>query len=308
MGKMRLGFFSVKTKIILIIVVILFLSVGVNTLSNSLIFTREYSDALQSKGFAIGDTLNYQLNKLLALGIPLDNIVGFEKQCREIVYRHRDISYASVVDMDGVILFHNDLSLQGKRVNDEYLSDIKSESRGFKISPEAQEYKLFIPVMDVYNKHVGTIVLGIPLEVIKEKTNGIIINSVVLMVLSFILAVLISLLLAKSITEPLRELTEGSRAISKGYLDYEIDVKSKDEIGELGRTFNDMRVGLKDRNDLLNSLLKTFEGKFGNIATILVRKDVNDIIRRNPRIEKILPISIKSALKKQTSVRRKRGR
>ncbi len=57
--------------------------------------------------------------------------------------------------------------------------------------------------------------------------------------------------------------------------------------------------GINDRDKLLNSLLKTFKGKFGNIATILVRKDVQEMVKKNPRIEKILPESLKKSSKKE---------
>ncbi len=40
---------------------------------------------------------------------------------------------------------------------------------------------------------------------------------------------------------------------------------------------------------MLNSLLNAFKGKFGNIATIIVRKNIQELVKKNPRIEKILP-------------------
>jgi len=63
-------------------------------------------------------------------------------------------------------------------------------------------------------------------------------------------------------------------------------------------------LGLKDRNDLLDSLLKTFKGKFGNIATILVRKDVSELINKNPRIEKILPSYLRKSVKRDREARK----
>ena len=67
-----------------------------------------------------------------------------------------------------------------------------------------------------------------------------------------------------------------------------------------------MRLGLKDRNQLLNSLLNTFKGKFGNLATILVRKNVQELVKKNPRIGKILPKSLGISITKAKKLQRER--
>lgn len=51
--------------------------------------------------------------------------------------------------------------------------------------------------------------------------------------------------LARGITQPLAELTEGARAISEGRLDHEIHVSSRDEVGQLASVFNDMTERLR---------------------------------------------------------------
>ena len=76
-------------------------------------------------------------------------------------------------------------------------------------------------------------------------------------------------------------------------------LKTNDEIEELASSFNRMRIGLKDRNDLLESLLKAFEGKFGKVATIVMSRDVSALARKNPRILGILPKKLVNSIRKQ---------
>jgi HAMP domain-containing protein len=112
------------------------------------------------------------------------------------------------------------------------------------------------------------------------------------MISSLVLVVMLGIILYLTVTlytRPIRKLTEAAKRIKEGDLDHEVKIKSKDEAGELAKTFNEMRLGLKDRNDLLDSLLSAFKGKFGNLATILVRKNIEDMVRKNPRIRNILP-------------------
>jgi signal transduction histidine kinase len=57
-------------------------------------------------------------------------------------------------------------------------------------------------------------------------------------------ALLLGLLLTRQITIPVRALTTGARNIAKGDLSYRLDIQSKDEIGELARSFNAMAASL----------------------------------------------------------------
>ena len=116
----------------------------------------------------------------------------------------------------------------------------------------------------------------------------------------------LGLFISYSISKPIQELTKASAALKKGNLNYRVKIKSKDEIGDLAKTFNQMRrrlkraesIAVKDRNQLLGSLLKTFKGKFGNLAVILMRKDIQNLIKRNPRIMNIIPKEMAQIIKK----------
>lgn len=54
-----------------------------------------------------------------------------------------------------------------------------------------------------------------------------------------------SLLFARSLTRPIRQLTSGARAIGQGNLDQAIQVSSSDELRELAREFNSMAARLR---------------------------------------------------------------
>jgi len=72
---------------------------------------------------------------------------------------------------------------------------------------------------------------------------------IVLLMVS-ILAIVIGIFLSRSISKPVHELTKAAKKFKKGNLGHKIKVQSKDELGELAETFDEMRLGLKDRNDV----------------------------------------------------------
>ena len=75
------------------------------------------------------------------------------------------------------------------------------------------------------------------------------IENVILVVAIFalVLAIVGAFLLAQGITSPLRKLVHGTEQIRSGNYDFHLDVQSKDEIGMLAQSFNEMVLGLKER-------------------------------------------------------------
>jgi class 3 adenylate cyclase len=65
--------------------------------------------------------------------------------------------------------------------------------------------------------------------------------------LSLILAILGAFVLAEGITSPLRKLVVGTEQIRAGNYDFHLQMSSKDEIGKLAQSFNEMVLGLKER-------------------------------------------------------------
>ena len=59
-----------------------------------------------------------------------------------------------------------------------------------------------------------------------------------------------SIVLAGGVTAPLATLAEGTRQVMDGNFDYRLDVRSKDEIGDLAASFNSMVGGLREREDM----------------------------------------------------------
>ncbi len=68
---------------------------------------------------------------------------------------------------------------------------------------------------------------------------------VLVTVLAFLIASLIGVLAVRSILEPIHALSRATQVISKGDLSQPVHVKSQDEIGELARVFDGMRLQLR---------------------------------------------------------------
>jgi len=65
-----------------------------------------------------------------------------------------------------------------------------------------------------------------------------------------LIALLLGVLLAQAISRPVRELTAATHAVAKGELGRQVTVRSKDDLGELARSFNRMSADLAHTNAL----------------------------------------------------------
>jgi len=76
----------------------------------------------------------------------------------------------------------------------------------------------------------------------------------ILVVAVIILSILVALIVAKSITDPIQMLQKGTEEIGRGNLDHKVGTYAEDEIGQLGSAFDKMAEKLKivtaSRNDL----------------------------------------------------------
>lgn len=82
--------------------------------------------------------------------------------------------------------------------------------------------------------------------------------------------------IAKGITVPIQKLAEGTQAIAQGNLDFRIDVKARDEIGVLVRSFNKMTEDLKNSQTKLEQ------------ANLSLQQSNTELDRRRAYIETIL--------------------
>ena len=68
-------------------------------------------------------------------------------------------------------------------------------------------------------------------------------------------AILLGLFLTWQLTDPLRKLTAAAQGIAGGDLSQRVDIKSRDEIGALGRTFNEMGENLARAEKLRQNMV-----------------------------------------------------
>lgn len=89
---------------------------------------------------------------------------------------------------------------------------------------------------------------------------------------------------------PVKKLTVGTQEVSKGNLDYSIDIKSSDEIGQLAASFNYMMMALKKAYEEITDWSKTLEKRVKEKSEELEKTQANIV-----RMEKLASLGKLSA-------------
>ena len=97
------------------------------------------------------------------------------------------------------------------------------------------------------------IVASTPAGPISRLSRQVLTSMLALLLLALLGTSGLAYLLARLITQPLEELSEGARAIAEGRFDHRIPVRSKDEVGQLAGAFNDMSAQLSTTISALSS-------------------------------------------------------
>jgi signal transduction histidine kinase len=82
-------------------------------------------------------------------------------------------------------------------------------------------------------------------------------------------ALLLGIFLTRQITRPLRELNTGAKHITRGELSYRVKVRSRDEVGQLADSFNEMAVKLDDNEQSRRRMVSDIAHELRTPLTII---------------------------------------
>ncbi len=108
------------------------------------------------------------------------------------------------------------------------------------------------PIRDKDGQVVAYLGVDVYKKIFSQGGGGGIHRLVIFAFLIILVALVFGLFTAREVIRPITKLIEGTRRISTGDFSYKVDVNGKDEISELGRSFNEMAINLAESRKALN--------------------------------------------------------
>lgn len=170
-----------------------------------------------------------------------------------------------ITDTDGVMIAHADKSLIGGDTVTKlsYWNEVKSGKDGF------ITYDYYgVPKFGVYETNEMTgwkLIAGLEESELSNDTRAILLNTAIITVIMAIIAIILSLILSKGLATNIQRLKEVFSKASEGNLSGVVEVRSKDELGQLANDYNSM---IKNIGKLLESAKQTSNTVFETTANL----------------------------------------
>ncbi len=193
-----------------------------------------------------------------SIGVDELSLVAAINDLKKIDY----IMYAFVLDRDDTVEQYFDR--RGDRAISQSLNDrvdrkLASRTQSGDIlilnlndpgNPRGRLYDFSKTILNKVDKRkIGTVIIGLSDIVIRNEIDNLI-KIIVPISLGFLLISIIgSVVMAGLTIRPVKALSRGAEIIGKGNLDYRIEIKSGDELGQLAREFNQMTAQIKEAKE-----------------------------------------------------------
>ena len=258
---MKLG---LRGKILLIATGVVLAGLTAGLISSVYFFNNLYVASLQSRSIAIAQSLRLQMDRILQLGIQMDNLVGFDKQCVAVVESYEGIAFAMVVNREGHILFHSDVAQQGHSLaSPELLAAARSKvdlTTAYTLE-HLNGYSASVPIFATGGEHLGSVLVGVSAKVIDNKLMPMYQNLLLVGLLALVCgAGVILMALSHFITQPIQVFVQSLRHLQNHTTDLSQRViwESADELGDLAQAFNGLMSTLQEATVSKSSLTEAY--------------------------------------------------
>ncbi|MEM7818133.1 MAG: HAMP domain-containing sensor histidine kinase [Candidatus Aenigmatarchaeota archaeon] len=181
---------------------------------------------------------------------------------KSVIETHRpQIVYAGYISPSNVKLFY----ARDKDKEDEFIHRIfpvkTSSVETFHSSEKEEIYEFSQRLEDDENNYIGSIKIGFSQDYlntqIKQAINVVIKRILNISVYAILISLVLSNILAFYLVRPIKKLTKAAVELGSGNLNVKVNIRRKDEIGRLAKTFNEMAEKLKQLDELKDSFVSS---------------------------------------------------
>lgn len=233
---------SIKWKITLIFVLILLTTMTITNLfvsssmSEYYINQRRVSQLTTANIIATTiannvDNSAYNVREMLGYYIPrMDSRIIYTDATGKVL-----VDSVQESTMEGTVLSHFEVSQALQGINEHGIHNLPQSG-----------WVMYVAVPIIQEGDVvGTVFTSSPISDVKQAVGYIRTLMLSISVISGVIVIILSFLLANSLVKPIDKLTKISKRMSKGELNSRVEINSNDEIGALGESFNSMAAQLE---------------------------------------------------------------
>lgn len=207
-------------------------------------------EELKRRGISLAKNLAYNST----YGVSIEDTGGLDRFVKGIV-SESDVSYVMILDPRGKVLTHTNESEAGRVLNDDATkAALEAKEAMVQMAYTASKepvYDVAAPVVSQgafggpsEEQRIGVVRIGISLKGLNEKITALWEVGTLITILVVALGIGISAFLVRLIVKPIEQMAGVAVKIADGDFTQNVHVKSEDEVGVLGQTFEKMSGSL----------------------------------------------------------------
>lgn len=229
---------SLRGRIIFSMLAIIFLIVAGSNFVIRDIQTGIIEGEFRNEGFLLANNLAHEFSNYFLI----NDLVEIRKSIDNAKKSYPEIEYIFVTDENGNVIVHSFEKGFPKALMD--FADPKNVSKEeILITTNGTIHEFDAALF----KDIGFVHIGLSENKVVTQIQDASYKILLLAISAIILGAIFVYFIGKRLTEPVLKLTEGAKRINKGILDQKIETDSKDELGELAKTFNEMSSNLDQK-------------------------------------------------------------
>jgi len=242
---------TLERRILIFSLLALTLTIVVNTGFNIESFRRNYRDSILQRAQTFGGSLKLQIEALVNLGLPLEEIDGIAERCSDIVRNDPEIGYCLIEDSSGTILHHSDTDYPATSTA-VYTDNLSPDVTILESAVMGQVYDFAAPILDYDENIAGRVRIGFQDQVL----DRLIMNQLGSTVLVLLGALVVTFAMIAGFSRydlvlPIRRLCDMAEALAAGNFQVKAPVLRTRELFLLGNALTEMASSLRERDEEL---------------------------------------------------------
>ena len=231
----------IRHKITIYMAVLICITVGINTYTTVRTETKILTNKIIYEHKRLVRNIAFRIKKALLVS----NWASVEDILADpTISESSEMTYIKIVKSNGKVYTANESSFVGEVVDSTLLLEQESVIIDH-FFPQQKQYGILVVHPTMIGSERWHIIAGFPSIQIKTTIKYLILQNLMSGSFVILLGAFVSFFFAKTICDPIINLIKAAKVIADGDLTHRVMANTKDEVGELARTFNDMAVKLK---------------------------------------------------------------
>lgn len=207
----------------------------------------------------MADNLDYAINSIVYRSDSLDVYEILDPSFRQ--YFDNDQAQVQIIDRNGMVIFDSLGVLYTEEIFYPDITEARNGQRGvWRGNVDYSDEKVMAmstPINNSTNQNIGILRMTISMKRLDALVVRAVSTSILIGIATILVALFISMYFAKTIVEPLKEVSDVAMKIADGQLTVRSDVKTNDEIEQVAESINYMADELIKRDQVKNDFISS---------------------------------------------------